>query len=551
MPRLFPTTPDPDCAPSEKKTFSAFAQHLPKQWLVFHARRLVVPSPEGHTLHECEVDFIVVDPARGILVLEAKGGEIRREEFGWTSTDRHGVAHEIRDPVEQAQTGARELSRLLRQSNIHLRCGWGVVFPDVEVRGSLGADLPRALVVDERELNDASSALDRIFDQNATHATPLSSALVSAIVDTLAPSLRLIPLLTSQIDAANRELTRMTEEQMEVLDTLGEIPRLAVKGCAGSGKTMIAIERARRRALAGDRVLFLCYNTLLAQYLELRVSFPLPLGEGPGVRAGARESAPLFTVSTFHNFAKQTAKQAGLPFEGSSKDFWETEAPDILLQSLEKLPGVRYDTVVVDEAQDFRECWWIPVEKLLAGAESTLWAFYDPNQNLFHGSIAELLKLQTATLSRNCRNTARIGEHAFAYVGETPKFRGDPPEGAPVEVIRCAGEAEMKEAVRRALHRLVVEEKIPAERVLVMTPHRSDNSPIRISGKIGAFTIVDYPATARAGEIAFSTLQRFKGLEADAIILCEVDRSSHACTDKHLYVAASRARHILIVAEYA
>lgn len=543
---MFPTRPDADCAASEKKVFSAFAERLPKNWHVFHARRVVVPESEGHPLHECEIDFIVVDPARGVLVLETKGGEIRREEFGWTSTDRRGEAHEIRDPGVQAQSGARNLSRLIRQNGAfaqtYVRCGWGVIFPDVTVRTSLGADLPRALVVDEHDLHDPAPALDRLFEQNAASAMQLGSALMNALVELLAPSLRLVPLLSSQMDEANREFARMTDEQMDVLDTNGEMPRLAVKGCAGSGKTLIAIERARRRALAGDRVLFLCYNTLLAQFLSLRVPEKTEASGGSGVKA--------FEVMTFHHFAKLAAKSAGLRFEGSSQEFWDTEAPDILLQSIEKLPDVRYDCVVVDEAQDFKEYWWLPIERLLVGEGSSLWAFYDPNQNLFDGSIAASLKLQPAVLKHNCRNSARIGQHAFAYVGDTPNFRGDTPEGAPVEVIKCSDERAMLDAVRRELHHLVVELKIPSDRILVLTPHRSDNSAVRAAGKLGNFTFVDYPAVAQANEVPFSTLQRYKGLEADAIILCEVDRASHACTDRHLYVAASRARHLLFIAEY-
>ncbi|MCZ7650329.1 MAG: ATP-binding domain-containing protein [Thermoanaerobaculia bacterium] len=48
-----------------------------------------------------------------------------------------------------------------------------------------------------------------------------------------------------------------------------------------------------------------------------------------------------------------------------------------------------------------------------------------------------------------------------------------------------------------------------------------------------------------------ASLARFKGLEADAVVLCEIRPASQACTPRHLYVGASRARHLLVEVRYA
>jgi hypothetical protein len=539
MPRMIPLQPDADSPPSEKHVFAALAAALPPSWDVIHGRSFLLPATPQHPARNCEIDFIVLDPDRGFLVLEVKGGEVRRDGTLWYSIDRSGEPHEIKDPARQS---ADEMYALLTWLRRHPRFdgfrfghGRGVVFPDSSVTGDLGPELPREIVVDGRDLGEVRDAIERLFVAQSVAGDPFTPARRQEFVSLLAPTARLVPSLALRIAGDEAAMLRLTAEQSFIVDSLAEMKRVAVKGCAGSGKTIVATERARREAAAGKRVLFLCFNRLLAQTLALRA-------EG-------------FEVDSFHNRAKDLCRAAGIPFRppaaGEQSEFWSAEAPALMVEALEKLPGERWDSVVVDEAQDFQECWWIAVEALLRNPETTpLWVFHDPNQDIFGGSAFTSLGLQPATLSRNCRNTARIASHAFGEIGEAPVLHASAPAGVEVEKIICANEEEMVDAVRRSLHRLIVEQQLDSGRVVILSPWRSDASRVLAAGRLGNFRIVDYPAS-RGDEVGFCNLQRFKGLEADAVILCEVRRESHACTPRHLYVAASRAKHILIVAEYA
>jgi len=72
------------------------------------------------------------------------------------------------------------------------------------------------------------------------------------------------------MQCAEQELLRLTDEQMRILDLLRDTKRLVVKGCAGSGKTLLALEKATRLARDGKYVQLLCYSIPLAQWLQTR-----------------------------------------------------------------------------------------------------------------------------------------------------------------------------------------------------------------------------------------------------------------------------------------
>ena len=170
MPRMLPPRPDADTPDSERKVFTAFERHLPRDWTVFHSRRFVLPRQGGGPT-ESELDFLVIDPARGILGLEVKGGiEIGRDEEGWYSGT--SPRHRIKSPGAQAQRAMHTLQDYLRTRASVPAFGWGVVFPDAEAPESLGPELPRRLVIDASSLQWADKAVDSVFEAAMAPAIP-------------------------------------------------------------------------------------------------------------------------------------------------------------------------------------------------------------------------------------------------------------------------------------------------------------------------------------------------------------------------------------------
>lgn len=540
MAQIQPAYFDPATPFSERKVYEVLRDGLPADWLVLHSRRVVAPATEGHrSAYEGEVDFLVFNPDWGMIGLEVKGGRIARGPNGWVSVDRSGDTHSIKDPGQQAQRAVHSLAKYLRdhpksrQVAGQLHFGWAVVFPDVNATGDLGPDLPRALVIDQADLRSPKASIVRACHSFSKSGSTMAGEQRAVLLSALTPQLQLVSSLSSRIDEEAPVLLRLTQEQIQILDTLAEMPRLAVKGPAGSGKTIVATEKAKRLADEGQRVLFLCYNRPLAEFLA--------------------QTAEGYKVKTFHTFCRDLSVAAGLKFvppkeEKASKEFWETRAPELLIEALSSYPDERYDAVVVDEGQDFREYWWLAVEKLLKDQrKGHLWVFFDPQQDLYGGGPTEALGLQVASLTWNCRNTERIATHAFAKVGSTPKLKPGTPEGVPVRELMVDTDQAMVDAVRKTLHQLVSDEKIETNRIVVLSPKGAPASPVWRARKLGNLTLVEFPHRPGPQEVAFGSLQRFKGLEADVVILCDVRESDAMCGPAHLYVGTSRAKHVLVV----
>ena len=545
---MIPSSIAPETPDSERRFYNRSQAMLPDSWTVIHGQRFLLSASRRHRTPptEGEIDFLVLDPARGLLALEVKGGRVQRTREGWYSTDRHGERHFIKDPVNQVSDAIHRIGKYLNDDAPGFgrrghRCqyGWGVVLPDIETRGDLGADLPRPVVVDGSDLADLRGAIDRVFGYrrlNGALSESAARALVSALRERFPPAATLAP----QFKVEAEDLLRLTEEQVAVLDSLAAHNRLAIEGAAGTGKTVLAMEKARRLATTGAKVLLLCFNRPLAAHL--------------------RQQAEGFTVETFHDFCERMARRAALPFDApvehgpQHRPFWEEETPMLLLRALELLPEERYDAIVVDEGQDFLPDWWPCLDEALAqGREGTLYAFYDAHQSIFGGHRPpEALEISEYRLMHNCRNTARIAEYAARLMNLEPCVKVGAPQGEQVENIVCRNAEEMARKVAGRLTELVGVEGIDPARIAILSTRTLRNSPFTDDRRAGRFELVSLDAGRLSkNRMVFETLYRFKGLEADVVILLNLPGGSKAIESKDLYVAATRAKHLLIVARFA
>jgi superfamily I DNA/RNA helicase len=341
------------------------------------------------------------------------------------------------------------------------------------------------------------------------------------------------PLLAEQARNDQRAIVRLTERQFRYLRFLGGHRRAAIAGCAGSGKTFLAVEKAR--SLAEDEgltVLLTCYNRALADHL--------------GNTLGYRD---VFDVFNFHQLCFHWAREAGQPMiyqDNPSDEYFINVLPNALLEAVDEL-GSPYDAIIVDEGQDFRAEWWEALPWLLRDpAGGILYVFYDDNQRVYRDRSPIPVKTSPYVLKENCRNTERIFDvvNHFYQGEEPPVVLG--PEGLPVEVIEYTGEREGLNRVRQTLHRLLNENGFELDEIAVLTARGARSSNV-LGERLGNVQLTDQLPLG-PGEVLATTVRRFKGLDQPAIILCEVDRTLEPNdVETLMYVGASRAKAYLVI----
>ncbi len=224
------------------------------------------------------------------------------------------------------------------------------------------------------------------------------------------------------------EQDHLTERQGVLLRATRSLPRVQFSGGAGSGKTWLAVEKAKILAKSGKRVGLFCYNKGLGQYLQDRV-------------AAWRQAKPVFT-GEFHEYVRHL----GVP-DGSGQAYFDEEMPRQLKElAISMDPSLKLDAVVVDEAQDFAPLWW---EALLACTKdpdtSEVYAFQDHHQDVYSrwtGDVGSARHPATGLvpihIDENLRNTRKIADTFKSFAGEHFTPRGS--TGLPVRRVECSTE---------------------------------------------------------------------------------------------------------------
>jgi hypothetical protein len=211
--------------------------------------------------------------------------------------------------------------------------------------------------------------------------------------------------------------------------------------------------------------------------------------------------------------------------------------------------GPQYDAVIVDEAQDFHPAWWLPLQCLMPDSKrGVFYVFFDDNQNLYGTPLDWLQDLESYYLLTNCRNTQYIHRSFLPFYrnNRLPRARG--PEGRPPHVIYYTGESELRRRLGAVLQRLVVEERVQTDQIVVLTQHAPQNTLLWRRPHVGNWQLTEKWPPA-SGEVYATTVHQFKGLESPVVILAELAPSTHQDLNTLLYVGCSRARnHLVLVA---
>ena len=506
---------------------------LPDDYYVFHSFSVV--KVVKNVVHESETDFVIFHPKKGLLCLEAKAGQVNYSDGCWRYGNGEPMAHD--GPFHQAASNKWKLAKYMNENGMQVlksRCKMlhAVWFPGVSIDRFQGIHLPpeadASLMLTREDLEDPTPSIERIFDIKLPNGleTNLSAKDERDMLNrVLAPEFNLVSIPELKQNQRKIIFKTMLKEQVALLNYLEEQNTAVINGLAGTGKTVMAVKKAQIHADRGEKVLFLCYNAYLKEHL----------------RSMYREQYQNIEFYTIDGLACKLCKTPTADYD-QLRDVLETMYIEGTFP---------YKHVVIDEGQDFGKDRIDDTEiigllkSLVVDDESrhgTFYLFYDRNQMIQSDKIPDYISEADCklTLYRNCRNTQNIATTSLRLLGsdKKPKLFDRAIEGKSPEMYF----AETKEQTIAAINMILRKcWENGYQDIQLLTCKTEEKSIIASECSDGIYMY-------QSKSIPFTTCRKYKGLEADVVILIDMGRDMFAGKNEQImYVGASRARFELFM----
>jgi hypothetical protein len=511
-------------SPVEPDVFEALRDTLPDTWTAWHSLRFAYGPYRSHR----EIDFVVLVPGRGILVLEVKGGSDWRCEDGHWYHRRERVGRGR--PLDQALS-ANAAMRVMLEETLGEPLPPSFValcFPQVSsTHRPTASDLAGRVFLagDTPQLGEGLAALaEQTFPTRRPEIAwdRVREALHRAWGETWVPSLHLSRVQTERA----RVLVRLDAQQRLLARDTDVSGRLEVLGGPGSGKSLIAREAIARFTAEGRSPLFLCYTRALAAGMR---------------REGLREAYPV------REFARKVLQDNAVALPPGDSSTWKTPAWESMMATAAELVAAadlqRPSVLVVDEAQDFGGHEWAIVEAL-APRGTPLLAFGDPEQTvLAHGNVGRPGFDVSLRLRGSYRTPAelldlanRVRRGASLHLEESPHYHAERLRGDPVT-----------DGVRRAVEWLLKRGVAAADIAALSVKGRSGMTRPPPGVRIAGERVADADGADAHDAVVWDTAVRFKGLERPWVVLFDVESLDAPGARNRAYVGITRATMGLVV----
>lgn len=520
MAKMIPHTAYETGSEGEDRIFESLQTSLPDAYTVFHSVRWIGSDRKRS---QGEADFIVFHPQKGVLIIEVKAGIISVDNNRtWYQTNRNtGIKKEIFDPEKQADESKFKFIALL--GNINCLVCHAVWFPSVSFpKNNLPPNYHPDMILDGESVLNPEKAIENVFNywsKELNRTTQLNKAQEESVIQKIAPTLNLLPSLKLDFDNREQRFVKLTNEQIRILDFLKLQQKAAISGSAGTGKTFIALEKARQLHQEGAKVVFLCFNRLLADFLKDNFS-----------HYG-------FYISTFDSLARK--------YVGEQRDFKISQAK-FLDYLVDKENDFEFTDVIIDEGQDFENDWLEYLDYRISN-ENCFYVFYDQQQCLYSDDLSNWLKNAPCrlTLTVNCRNTEAIAKTAYGSLGKTPNQPNlSGIDGEQPEIISVLEPKSLAKHIDTLVNKYIIETKTDPSNIAIITMASYMDSLLE---QMSAFSKLNYADSKQKGKVCKTTARKFKGLEADLVIITDIDWNSltEVTYRKLFYTSCSRAKHNL------
>ncbi|AEW01662.1 hypothetical protein A4D02_06565 [Niastella koreensis] len=502
----------------EEVVFRSLQTALDDDYVVFHSVKWVASSAKS----QGEADFLILHKRLGILIIEVKGGYVRTTERLWFQQNRATLLeNEMQDPLSQADNSKWKFIEALKQANPPVNgclvCH-AVWFPSFKWSYPFPPNYAPEIVFDQETLIDPQPAIEKAFaywGEKIFHSI-YDHACFNRLKFIIAPEFSAVPSVRSNFENREQLFISLTREQARIMDFLEEQRIAVISGSAGTGKTMLALEKANRLGVKNEDTLFLCYNEALKDHLA--ANNQIRYVHFKTIYELADDYFKYDKHISLNDLTDQLVDHAW-----SGKDEW------------------KYKHVIVDEAQDFNSFFIEFLKEITSGC---FYAFYDKNQCIFQDTQLEWANNAECkiTLHTNCRNTKEIARTSARNIGlDSKTFINSPIKGEQSFITEYSCPEEGIQMIERIVTKLLKEKLALPEDIVILTMKNWETSILRTKKNICQ---KPFSRLLKSGYICVNTVGEFKGLEAGYLIITEIEVNKYV--DSHyrnrLYIGCSRAK---------
>ncbi len=514
----------------ELETLGVLAAALGDDYTVYHGIHWSTLD-RNHAVFG-EIDFVVVNRAGDLLLIEQKLGFLEETAEGLVK-EYPGKSKSV--PVQMARSRDAVLGKLKKRDGVgHISVESLLFCPHYTIKNPLAAGVLPERIVDSRRKDQLAAVIQRIL--------PIGEKMDASVVHQfLRDVIKLEPDVSALVGRARALVTRVSGGLAHWARQLEITPHhLRITGTAGSGKTQLALAEFRAAIQAGRRPLYVCFNRPLADHID-------SIAPHGGM------------VCTYHTLCEAVVRAYGQPHDFTQPSAFETL--EVRAAGLPVPESLMFDTVIIDEGQDWTERWRDQVFRHARPDARLLW-LEDPLQNLYGRPPVALSGWVGLRSQDNYRSPRPIVRFLQGIVGEDVGIgAASPIDASEVEILIYRDKSELLSQIKIGIKQCYAAGFKKAD-VAVISYHGRESSHLMRHDRLGDFTFRRFAGTYdlfqrpiyEEGDILMESVMRFKGQAAPAVVFSEIDFSE--LDDKavrRLFVGATRAtmKLVLVISEGA